>query len=99
LGYHKIKASFGGRLMVFVGDLRQVLPVMSGASRAHVVRNCLNRASYWPEVKRLKLQVNMRVQLALCANDANLTNQFDEFADYLLRVGEGKIPTVMTIGV
>ena len=93
----KINLPFGGRLIVFGGDFRQVLPIIPKASRSHIVENCLNRANFWPHVRSLKLEVNMRVQQALASNDRNLALQLQEFADYLLRVGQGTTPTTVTL--
>ncbi|CAO3618552.1 unnamed protein product [Mucor hiemalis] len=90
----KSNVPFGGRLIVFGGDFRQVLPVIPKASRSMIITQCLNRANFWPAVKILKLEINMRVQQALASNDTSLAATLQYFADYLLKVGEGKIPTV-----
>ena len=34
---------FGGKVIVFSGDLRQCLPVVPGASRAGIVERCINQ--------------------------------------------------------
>ena len=43
------------------GDFCQVLPVILRADPAEVVAACVNRASFWPRVNRLRLTQNMRV--------------------------------------
>jgi hypothetical protein len=88
-------APFGGCLMVFGGDFRQVLPIIRGASRQMIVSQCLNRASFWHQVVQLRLTVNMRVHQALESNDANLASSLQRFANYLLQVGQGAIPTAV----
>ncbi|KAG1096320.1 hypothetical protein G6F42_018386 [Rhizopus arrhizus] len=87
-------APFGAYLIVFGGDFRQVLPIIRGAGRAMIVSQCLNRASFWPHVQSIRLTVNMRVQQALQANDNSLTDELQNFASYLLQVGQGAIPTL-----
>ena len=90
----KSDVPFGGRLVVFGGDFRQVLPVIPKASRSMIVTQCLNRANFWPVVKVFKLEINMRVQEALASDDTSLAATLQYFADFLLKVGEGRIPTV-----
>ena len=52
---------FGGCLFVFAGDFRQVLPIIPGASRSSIVPQCINRCYFWPQVRQLRLETNMRV--------------------------------------
>ncbi|KAL7308265.1 hypothetical protein PS15m_012274 [Mucor circinelloides] len=87
-------ASFGGCLIVFGGDFWQVLSIIRGAGRAMIISQCLNRASFWPEVRSMRLTVNMRVQQALRSNDDSLAAELQNFASYLLQVGQGAIPTL-----
>lgn len=86
---------FGGRLFVFGGDFRQVLPVIPRAGRSQIVQECMNRSRIWSKVKVLKLRVNMRVQAALQRNNSQLATELQQFADYLLKIGEGKVPTLV----
>jgi hypothetical protein len=86
---------FGGRLFVFGGDFRQVLPVIPRAGRSQIVQECINRSRLWSKVKVLKLRVNMRVQTALQLNNPQLATELQQFADFLLQVGEGKVPTLV----
>ena len=50
---------FGGKVMVFGGDLRQIPPVVKHGSRAEVVSSCLNRSYLWHNVKVMKLTINI----------------------------------------
>ena len=79
---------FGGKVMVFGGDFRQIPPVIKHGSRAEVVSACLNRSFLWRQVKVMKLTINMRLQI-LSSHDAF---QVREFSNFLLRVGEGTEP-------
>ncbi len=85
---------FGGKIFVFGGDFRQVLPVIPRGSRADVVEQCLNQIPLWRYVQRLPLRVNMRVLQALHGSDLQMANHLADFSQYLLDVGNGAIPTV-----
>ena len=85
---------FGGRLMVFGGDFRQVLPVIPKASRCEIVNQSLNRSFLWRYVVVKKLRINMRVQQALTDNNIALSNELQQFADMLLEVGDGRTDTL-----
>ena len=54
---------FGGKVVVFGGDFRQIPPVIKHGSRAEVVSSCLNRFYLWRHVKVMKLTINMRLQI------------------------------------
>lgn len=85
---------FGGCLIVFGGDFRQVLPIIPKASRSEIVAQSLNRSNFWRHVKVMKLEINMRVRQALLANDTSFATELQQFADYLLEIGEGRIRTI-----
>ncbi|CEP09519.1 hypothetical protein, partial, partial [Parasitella parasitica] len=90
---------FGGCLVVFAGDFRQVLPVIPGASRSGIVSQCINTCYFWPRgVAKLKLQTNMRVQQALQGDNPILADELERFFRYLLQIGEGTAPTVSLPG-
>ena len=54
---------FGGKVLVFGGDLRQTLPVIKRGNRGAIVDSCINNSSFWPMVKCLKLTINKRAEL------------------------------------
>ncbi|KAG7589037.1 hypothetical protein ISN44_As07g013540 [Arabidopsis suecica] len=80
---------FGGKVVVFGGDFRQVLPVIHGAGRAEICMAALNASYLWNHCKVLKLTKNMR----LLSNDLSPTEAKDlkEFSEWILAVGDGKI--------
>ena len=87
----KIDKPFGGVTMLFSGDWRQTLPIVPHADRAEVIRHTLKRSNdIWPFVKIKRLTENMRVK--------NAGTDDQNYADYLLKVGEGKIPHCMEKG-
>ncbi|XP_013594703.1 PREDICTED: ATP-dependent DNA helicase RRM3-like [Brassica oleracea var. oleracea] len=60
---------FGGKVVVFGGDFRQILPVIPGGGRAETVLAALNSSYLWEHCKVLKLTKNMRL-LAGLTDDA-----------------------------
>ncbi|CAN7123126.1 unnamed protein product, partial [Brassica rapa subsp. narinosa] len=88
MGNH-CKKPFGGKVIVFGGDFRQVLPVITGGGRAEIVLASMNSSYLWEHCKVLKLTKNMR----LCSN--HLTDEeakdLKEFSEWILAVGDGRV--------
>ena len=82
---------FGGKVVVFGGDFRQILLVVIKGRREDIVGSCLRRSILWTHVKLIKLKINMRLQHA--ENQPDAAEQ-KKFADWLLEVGKGYIPTI-----
>ena len=80
-----VDVPFGGKVVVFGGDFRQVLPVIPRGTQAEIENACLKNSEIWRSVSVLKLTENMRVNRSPAAS---------EFAEYLLRIGEAREPTV-----
>ncbi|GBB91117.1 hypothetical protein RclHR1_18230007 [Rhizophagus clarus] len=87
----QVDKPFGGKVFVFGGDFRQVLPVIPRASHAEVVSASLSRSSLWEHMKVMKLSINMRLHQA---NDAHENQRQKSFADFLLQIGDGKYPVI-----
>nr|XP_034570998.1 uncharacterized protein LOC117835787 [Setaria viridis] len=68
---------FGGKVMVFGGDFRQVLPAVPHGTRAQINDATLQRSYIWDKVRMIRLQQNMRAQ-----SDS-------WYSDFLLRIGNG----------
>ena len=68
---------FGGKVMVFGGDFRQVLPVVSRGTRAQICDATLLQSYIWDDIKIIRLKQNMRAQ-----NDI-------WFSQFLLRISDG----------
>ncbi|XP_021745359.1 ATP-dependent DNA helicase PIF1-like [Chenopodium quinoa] len=77
-----VDVPFGGKVVVFGGDFRQILPVVPKGTKAQTIDVCLVRSTLWRHVQLLHLTQNMR------------SIQDPEFAAFLLRVGDGCEPTV-----
>ena len=82
---------FGGKVIVFGGDFRQILPVVIKGRREDIVGSCLQRSILWAYVELITLKINMR--LFRTENQPDAIEQ-KEFAEWLLKVGEGCIPTI-----
>ena len=88
MGNHDNKP-FGGKVIVFGGDFRQVLPVITGGSRAEIVLAAMNSSYLWEHCKVLKLTKNMRLSSNNLSEDE--AKDLKEFSEWILAVGDGKI--------
>ncbi|KAK1428534.1 hypothetical protein QVD17_17369 [Tagetes erecta] len=79
---------FGGKVVVFGGDFRQILPVVQNGSRHDIVNASLCSSYIWSNVKVLRLTKNMRLSLGI---DSTNNKETAEFSNWLLQLGEGKI--------
>jgi ATP-dependent DNA helicase PIF1 len=79
---------FGGKVIVFGGDFRQILPVIPRGSRSDIVHSAINASSIWDQCKVLTLTKNMRLQ---CGSTDSEKREMTEFSEWILKIGEGKI--------
>jgi ATP-dependent DNA helicase PIF1 len=92
---NKSDLPFGGKVVVFGGDFRQVLPIVPKATRHEQIYASLVTSYLWPILQKIKLTENMRTKLN------------PMFLEYVVQVGNGtklvtidnkiKIPTTMII--
>lgn len=68
---------FGGKVVVFGGDFRQVLPVIPRGTREDCINASLIRSYIWPSLVKFRLKQNMRARID------------PSFSDYVLRIGDG----------
>ncbi|CAG4932716.1 unnamed protein product [Colias eurytheme] len=73
----------GGCTILFSGDFRQILPVVTRGTRADEINACLKRSNLWPHVNKLELKTNMRV------SSSSRENRL--FPEMLLKVGNGEL--------
>ncbi|KAK8942878.1 hypothetical protein KSP39_PZI009132 [Platanthera zijinensis] len=78
----EIKKPFGGKVVIMGGDFRQVTPVVVNGTRLEIIRSSIVESYLWSGVRLLKLKENMRAR------------HDNEFAEFLLRVGDGEEPTI-----
>ncbi|XP_035842078.1 uncharacterized protein LOC110923934 [Helianthus annuus] len=79
---------FGGKVIVFGGDFRQILPVIPNGSRQEIVNASLSSSYIWPHCKLLTLTKNMRLTVGVLPSTIESTKRF---AQWLLDIGEGKV--------
>ncbi|XP_029177077.1 uncharacterized protein LOC114945157 [Nylanderia fulva] len=71
---------FGGKIVIFGGDFRQLLPVKQNATRSETVNLSIKFSSLWQYFKIFSLTENMRI----------LPHE-QEFAQFLLDLGNGSL--------
>ena len=53
---------FGGQVVMFCGDFRQIPTIITHGSRAAIVTASLKRSYLWEHLRVMQLTINMRVQ-------------------------------------
>jgi hypothetical protein len=76
---------FGGKVVVLAGDFRQCAPVVKDVSPRKAALHSLKLSNYWPlfEPNTFRLTCNLRVR----------DPQHHNWAEWILRVGNGTVPT------
>ncbi|KFM63116.1 hypothetical protein X975_02263, partial [Stegodyphus mimosarum] len=72
-----------GCTILFSGDFRQILPVVTRGTRADEINASLKRSNLWQQVNKLELKTNMRV------SSSSRENRL--FPEMLLKVGNGEL--------
>ncbi|KAM0010449.1 putative DNA helicase [Helianthus debilis subsp. tardiflorus] len=65
----KYEMTFGGKVMVFGGDFRHILPVVPNGSRREIVNASITSSYIWSSCKVLTLTKNMRLTVGANASD------------------------------
>ncbi|XP_058764312.1 uncharacterized protein LOC131637724 [Vicia villosa] len=79
---------FGGKVVVFGGDFRQILPVVPRAGRSDIVHASICSSYIWDYCQVLTLTKNTRLQQG---SDNTSSKELAEFSKWILNVGDGKI--------
>ncbi|XP_058725616.1 uncharacterized protein LOC131596898 [Vicia villosa] len=82
------KKIFGGKVVVFGGDFRQILPVVPRGTRSDIVHSTINASYIWEHCKVLTLTKNMRLVSGSISNNAE---EIESFSKWILDVGDGKL--------
>ena len=69
---------FGGKIVLFGGDFRQILPVIPKGTRSMIVNSSLNSSYIWQDCQLLKLTENMRLKMGTKSSNFNETKEFAE---------------------
>ncbi|XP_022041126.1 ATP-dependent DNA helicase PIF1-like [Helianthus annuus] len=77
---------FGGKVILFGGDFRQILPVIPKGTRTMIVNASLNSSYIWRYCQVLKLTENMRLRVG--CQEADL-KELKEFGEWILKLGDG----------
>ncbi|XP_050895980.1 uncharacterized protein LOC127102683 [Lathyrus oleraceus] len=79
---------FSGKVIVFGGDFRQILPVVPRGTSSNIVHGSLNVSYIWNDCEVLTLTRNMKLQ-----SGSNPTEclEIEQFLKWLLNIGEGKV--------
>ena len=85
----KAADAFGGKVMLFGGDFRQILPVVLKGSQEDIVDATLCRSMLWRHVRVFKLTRNMRIIQSV--NNA----MEHEFSEWVLGIGNGSMDLVV----
>ncbi|KAL5141792.1 hypothetical protein HKD37_09G025074 [Glycine soja] len=76
---------FGGKVIVFGGDFRQILPVIPRGSCSDIINATINSSYLWPSCEVLTLTKNMRLQ----GNAQSIDDQeTTKFAKWILDIGD-----------
>lgn len=90
----KPQTMMGGRCVLFGGDFRQVLPVVTRGGRGPIIEASLKCSILWNDFCKLSLVGNMRT--AADGGDAERYAELRDmtYSEWLLALGEGRLPYV-----
>lgn len=82
---------FGGKAILFGGDFRQTLPVITHGQRTTIIENCIFSNPLWDSIKKYTLIENMRVsddrrheEWLLKIGNGSLTSDFVEIPEQMV---------------
>jgi len=87
--HNKSDFIFGGKVIVFGGDFRQILPVIPRGSRSDIVHATVNSSYLWEYCQILNLTKNMRLlQQGL---HSSTVAEIEEFFSWIIKIGDGSL--------
>ncbi|XP_058745888.1 uncharacterized protein LOC131618738 [Vicia villosa] len=84
---HASKTVFGGKVVVFGSDFRQILPVIPRGTRSDIIHAKINASYIWDHCKVLRLTKNMRLQTG--DNASSTADDIRSFSEWILKIGDG----------
>ena len=116
--YHAVSKAthgFAGKILICMGDFRQIMPVVPRGNRMEQVNACISSSPLWSEFIQKKLSVNMRLQAriercnALMSSGMLSPEEYDEefsniqhqqdYGELITGIGESKYNDVPGINV
>ncbi|GFQ02404.1 ATP-dependent DNA helicase pif1 [Phtheirospermum japonicum] len=85
--------AFGGRTVIFGGDFRQILPVIPSGTKADILNATMCNSQIWHECEVYTLKLNMRLMQPHM--DDHRRDELNQFAQWLLNIGDGKISSTV----
>lgn len=79
---------FGGKVVVFSGHFRQILPVVPKGRRQDIVNASINSSYLWNHIRVLRLTKNMKLEIG--SSDFEV-GELIRFSDWILGIGDGTI--------
>ncbi|XP_019183580.1 PREDICTED: uncharacterized protein LOC109178413 [Ipomoea nil] len=81
--------TFGGKTVLFCGDFRQILPVISKGTRQDIVRASISSSSYfWKSCKVFRLTNNLRLRSVQSQIEGK---EIEEFAKWIANIGDRNV--------
>ena len=87
---------FGGKVVVFGGDFRQILPVITKSNRQEIVNATINSSYIWNYCEILTLTKNMRLLSGASPDDIEERRLF---SDWVLAIGDGKLGLIDDVNI
>ncbi|XP_058742646.1 ATP-dependent DNA helicase PIF1-like [Vicia villosa] len=84
---------FGGKVVVFGGDFRQILPVVRKGCRNDVVSASINSSELWKYCRVVTLSKNMRLS---ATNSSQNSDDIKDFSNWLLDIGDVTYPDILS---
>jgi hypothetical protein len=82
--------NFGGKIIIFSGDFRQILPILYKGGKSQILMNIIKKCNWWPKINTLTLTENVRVLIQKLQQNESQAECFQKHADWLLNIGNGK---------
>jgi len=86
---NKTDSIFGGKVVVFGGDFRQILPVIPRGSRSDIVHATINSSYLWDHCQIMNLTKNMR--LLQNGLQQSTIAEIEEFSSWIIKIGNGAL--------
>ncbi|KAI3934424.1 hypothetical protein MKW98_002931, partial [Papaver atlanticum] len=93
---NKGKLLFGKKTLVLGGDFRQILPVIEEGTREDIVNASISKSILWKHFIVFELTENMRLSTGDTTQDKR--DEIEEFAKWILDVGNGKVSSISLDG-